>query len=75
MVSKVKEFGHEHLLPLAFDFADDDSCVSRDPKTLLIGPGVDDAETGLYMITMVRWNGKSMYQPVTRCAWREIPVT
>ena len=75
MVGKVKEFGHEHLLPLAFDIADDDSCVNRDPKTLLIGPGIDDVEADAYVSSLVRWNGKSMYQAVTHCAWREIPVT
>ena len=75
MVGKVKEFGHEHLLPLAFDFADDDSCVNRDPKTLLIGPNVEDVEAEAYVSSLVRWNGKSMYQAITHCAWREIPVT
>lgn len=75
MVGKVKEFGQEHLLPLAFDFADDDSCVNRDPKTLLIGLGVEDAEADTYISSLVRWNGKSMYQEVTHCAWREIPST
>ncbi|KAL8735364.1 MAG: hypothetical protein Q9166_000909 [cf. Caloplaca sp. 2 TL-2023] len=75
MVGKVKEFGHEHLLPLAFDFADDDSCVHRDPKTLLIGPEIDNDEAEAYVSSLVRWNGKSMYQEVTQCAWREIPTT
>ena len=75
MVDKVKEFGHEHLLPLAFDFADDDSCVNRDPKTLLIGSGIEDAEAEAYVSSLVRWNGKSMYQGITHCTWREIPVT
>lgn len=75
MVSKVQEFGHEHLLPLAFDFADDDSCVIRDPKPLLLGPGVNDAEAEIYTSSLLRWNSKTMYQPVEHCAWREIPVT
>ena len=75
MVGKVKEFGHEHLLPLAFDFDDDDSCLNRDPKTLLIGPGADDVEVDAYVASLVRWNGKSMYQEITNCAWRDIPVT
>ncbi|KAI4204399.1 MAG: hypothetical protein LQ350_001156 [Teloschistes chrysophthalmus] len=75
MVSKVKEFGHEHLLPLAFDFAEDDSCIDRDPKTLLVGPGIDAAEAEAYVASLVRWNGKAMYQALTNCAWREIPVT
>ncbi|KAF4636522.1 hypothetical protein G7Y89_g1558 [Cudoniella acicularis] len=75
MIDKVKEFGHEYLMPLAFDFAEDDSCVSRDPKLLLIGPGCDDAEVEAYAASFQRWNGKCMYQPITHCAWREIPVT
>lgn len=75
MVGKVKEFGHEHLLPLAFDFADDDSCVDRDPKTLLVGPGIDDSEADAYISSMVRWNGKCMHQEVQHYAWRDIPVT
>ena len=75
MVGKVKEFGHEHLLPLAFDFADDDSCVNRDPKTLLVGPGIEVDVAEAYVSSLVRWNGKSMYQAITHCSWREIPVT
>ena len=75
MIDKVREFGHEHLIPLAFDFAEDDSCVDRDPKALLVGPGVEDAEAGDYVSSMGRWNGRCMYQEVVQCAWREIPVT
>ena len=71
MVGKVKEFGHEHLLPLAFDFADDGSCVNRDPKTLLLGPGLSDAEADEYVVGLVRWNGKSMYQAIEKCAWKD----
>jgi len=75
MIDKVREFGHEHLIPLAFDFAEDDSCVDRDPKALLVGPGVEDAEAEDYVSSMGRWNGRCMYQEVAQCAWREIPVT
>ena len=75
MVSKVQEFGHEHLLPLAFDFAEDNSCVDRDPKGLLVGPGIEDSEAEEYVSSLVRWNGTSMYQAVEHCSWREIPVT
>ena len=75
MVGKVKESGHEHLLPLAFDFAEDDSCLNRDPKALLVGPGIEDAEVETYVSSFVRCNGKVMYQEVKQCAWREIPVT
>lgn len=77
MVGKVKEFGHEHLLPLAFDFADDNTVLNRDPKTLLIGdaPGVDEAEIDNYVNSLVLWNGTTMYQELSHCAWKEIPVT
>lgn len=75
MAGKVKDMGHEHLIPLAFDFADDDTVISRDPKTLVLGPGLSDLETDKYLGTFVRWNGKSMYQPISRCSWREMPVT
>lgn len=75
MMDKVQEFGHMDLIPLAFDFADDDTCVNRDPKMLLIGPGVENEEAEAYVSTLVRWNGKTMYEPLSHCAWKEIPVT
>ena len=75
MVKQVHEFGHEHLVLLAIDFAEDNSCVNRDPKGLLVGPGIEDSEAETYVSSLVRWNGTSMYQPVTHCAWREMPVT
>ncbi|KAI1396870.1 alpha/beta-hydrolase [Hypoxylon fuscum] len=74
MMDKVKEFGNMDLVPLAFDIAEDGSCVSRDFKTLVVGPGRDDVETEAYIKTLVRWNGNCMYQPIEHCAWREIPV-
>ncbi|KAI9687993.1 MAG: hypothetical protein M1820_010355 [Bogoriella megaspora] len=75
MITKVKEFGHEHLMPVAFDFADDGTCVSRDPKTLIVGPGVSDKEVDEYVSTFRLFNGKSMYEPISNSAWREIPLT
>jgi pimeloyl-ACP methyl ester carboxylesterase len=78
MMDGVRHFGHEELMPLAFDFAEDMSCVSRDPKTLLVGetnlPASDVEE---YLDSLVRWNGNAMYQPLTtsRAAWRDVPVT
>jgi pimeloyl-ACP methyl ester carboxylesterase len=78
MIDGVKHFGHEHLMPLAFDFADDMSCVSRDPKALLVGEtDLPAAEVDKYLASLVRWNGQAMYQPLTtpRAAWRDIPVT
>jgi pimeloyl-ACP methyl ester carboxylesterase len=78
MIDGVRHFGHEQLMPLAFDFADDMTCVSRDPKTLLVGnTDLPDAEVNEYIASFVRWNGQAMYQPLTnpRAAWRELPVT
>ncbi|RYP56778.1 hypothetical protein DL770_010814 [Monosporascus sp. CRB-9-2] len=77
MMDKVREFGHMDLVPVAFDFAEDGSCVHRDPRPLLVGPGGpsgDGAEVEAYLETLARWNGKCMYQATEHAAWREIPV-
>jgi pimeloyl-ACP methyl ester carboxylesterase len=75
MMDKVKEFGHMDLVPVAFNFAEDDTCLNNDPKTLLVGPSAVEAdEVDRYLATLVRWNGKAMYQPINHAAWREIPV-
>ena len=75
MIDKVNEFGHGALMPLAFDFADDDTCVHRDPANILVGPGLSEAETAHYVSLLGRWNGKGMYQKIKKAAWREVPVT
>ena len=75
MIGKVREFEHEHLMPVAFDFAEDDSVVCRDPKTTMVGAAYNEAETTEYLSTLVRWNGKCMYQEIARSAWREIPAS
>jgi pimeloyl-ACP methyl ester carboxylesterase len=76
MVDKVKEFDHMHLMPVAFDFAEDGSVVCRAPKvTMVTGEGVPEEEIDAYVDSLVRWNGKCMYQPISQCAWREIPVS
>lgn len=79
MIDMVRHFDHESLIPLAFDFADDMTCVSRDPKTLLVGAdsGLPDQEVDKYVETLVRWNGQCMYDALTteRCAWRDVLVT
>ena len=79
MMDMVRHFGHESLIPLAFDFADDMTCVSRDPKSLLVGAdcGLPAGEIDKNVDTLVRWNGQCMYDVLTtdRCAWRDIPVT
>ncbi|KAJ3574806.1 hypothetical protein NPX13_g4246 [Xylaria arbuscula] len=77
MMNKVEEFGNMDLVPLAFDIAEDSSCLSRDFETLLVSPGPDDdrAEVDHYLSTMTRWNAKCMYQSIEHAAWREIPVS
>ncbi|CAH0050478.1 unnamed protein product [Clonostachys solani] len=73
--SKVKEMGHEGLMPLAFDFADDMTVLARDPRNQLVGQCSDDSEVEEYLNSLVLWNGQCMYDKIEYCAWREIPVT
>lgn len=61
-VDVVKDFGHEAMMPIAFDFADDDTCVSRGPKNLLVGPGHPEEELEAYVAGPARWHGKAMDQ-------------
>ncbi|KAF5859231.1 hypothetical protein ETB97_003190 [Aspergillus alliaceus] len=44
-------------------------------KALMVGPGIDDADADALISTLTRWNGDAMFQPLERCAWKEIPVT
>lgn len=54
MIDGVKHFGHEQLMPLAFDFADDMSVVSRDAKTFLVGEtDLPAAEIENYLVSLV----------------------
>ena len=70
--------GDADKMPLAFDFADDGTVVPRDSKLILVGPPGDterdEAEIDAYVATLVRWNGKCMYDTITNTAWRYIPV-
>lgn len=75
MIDVVKAHGHESLIPIAFLFDEDQSVVSADPKTLIVGEGADPTELESYVGTFVRWNGKCMYQPIDKCAWKQIPVS
>ncbi|KAF2653556.1 alpha/beta-hydrolase [Lophiostoma macrostomum CBS 122681] len=76
MMDTVQEFGHMHFVPLVFDFADDDSCVHRDPITYIVGPGAEETEVEKFVSTMQRWNGGAMKEPLTHCAWKEkVPVS
>ncbi|KAJ5884365.1 hypothetical protein N7504_011937 [Penicillium tannophilum] len=75
MMDLIEELGDMNLVPLAFDIPEDNSCVSRDPKTLLVGPGLSDEEMENYLGCWERFNAKALYQPLTHCSWREIPIT
>ncbi|KAI1108507.1 alpha/beta-hydrolase [Nemania sp. NC0429] len=75
IMDKVEEFGNMDLMPLVIDFADDGTCLYRDPKGLMVGPGVDEADADAYAGTFVRWNGKGLYQASEHAAWRDIPVS
>ncbi|PVH91943.1 alpha/beta-hydrolase [Periconia macrospinosa] len=76
MIDKVEEFGHGDLMPLAFDFADDKTVVSRDPKLLLVGgTTLPEAEVDAYINTFVRWNGQCMYDKISEAAWKGIPTS
>ncbi|KAI1203574.1 alpha/beta-hydrolase [Nemania serpens] len=77
MMDKVEEFGNIDLVPIAFDIAEDSSCLSRDPKTLIVSPGPehDAEEVDKYLSTFTRWNARCMYQAIQHAAWREIPVS
>ncbi|KAK7755781.1 hypothetical protein SLS62_002066 [Diatrype stigma] len=76
MVDKVDEFGHMDRMSVAFDFAEDHSCVPNYPKEGLIGEPyadhVDPEELKAYIASLVRWNGKCMQQPIQNTpAWRD----
>ncbi|OAQ89193.1 alpha/beta-Hydrolase [Purpureocillium lilacinum] len=60
MAGKVTDMGHEALMPIAFDFADDKTVLCRDPKAQLIGEiaGDREAEVEPYLASLVRWNGQ-----------------
>ncbi|KAJ0415783.1 alpha/beta-hydrolase [Aspergillus carlsbadensis] len=72
MMDFVVEHGHGHLMELAFDFAGDGTCVSRDPKGLVVGGGRSDEDTEAYIAGFERWNGKGFSGKLGACAWREI---
>ncbi|KAJ5108650.1 alpha/beta-hydrolase [Penicillium angulare] len=74
MIDQVKRFGHMDLMPLAFDYAEDGTCVDRNPKDLVVGPGLSESELEDYVSGLTRWNGVCLYQAVDRCAWRKIPM-
>ncbi|KAH7320624.1 Alpha/beta hydrolase fold-1 [Stachybotrys elegans] len=77
MVDKVKEMGHEALIPLVFDIAEDMTIVIRDCKAFLFGQQTDypEEEMQAYISDLKLWNGQAMYDPLSQCAWKEIPAS
>ena len=76
MIDKVEEFGQGDLIPLALDFADDKTVVSRDPKTFFVGnTTLPESDVDAYLNILVRWNGQCMYDRITKTAWKDIPVS
>lgn len=60
-------------LNLAFD--EDGYCTMAAPREQLINNVSDDSQAAAYISTLVPWNIKAMQQPLSHCAWKEIPVT
>ncbi|KAI2636667.1 alpha/beta-hydrolase [Xylaria nigripes] len=75
VMDKTNEFGQLDLARLFVDFADDGTCLYRDPKGIMIGPGSDEAEIDEYAAKLVRLNAKVLSQGAEHAAWREIPVS
>ncbi|KAE8363807.1 Alpha/beta hydrolase fold-1 [Aspergillus caelatus] len=68
-----KEFGTADQMANASDILE--LFPREDLKKLMAGPGVEDADAEALVSTLTRWNGDAMFQPLERCAWREIPST
>lgn len=64
---------------LKLEFQDDGNCTMADPRGQLINgleKDADEAATAAAYIAMLGpWSMKCMMQPLTHCAWKEIPVT
>ncbi|KAI0893004.1 alpha/beta-hydrolase [Annulohypoxylon nitens] len=60
-------------LKLVFD--DEGYCTMVDPRGQLINNVNDDDEAAAYISKLVPWSAKCMTQPLSHCAWRDIPVT
>ncbi|KAI1211578.1 Alpha/beta hydrolase fold-1 [Annulohypoxylon truncatum] len=76
MTDKVAGFGQLGLMPISFDFDEDQTCVPNYRKRGLIGENfaneLDPEELEAYLATILRWNGKCMYLPVQNTpAWRD----
>jgi pimeloyl-ACP methyl ester carboxylesterase len=73
--AKARGIENERALKLMLKFDDDGYCTMAEPREQLINNFSDDAEAEAYISKLVPWNTKCMHQPLSHCAWREIPVT
>ncbi|RDW83786.1 alpha/beta hydrolase [Aspergillus mulundensis] len=71
MMGMVKEMGDEGLIAVAFEFDSDGIARDRDPRNLLVGPGLAEAELDAFVASLVVWNGSVMYQGLEECAWMD----
>lgn len=62
---------------LKLEFQDDGNCTMADPRGQLInGLGKEkEEEAAAYIATLGSWSMRCMMQPLTHCAWKEIPAT
>lgn len=77
MMDKVKEFGHMDLVPVAFDFAEDDTCLNNDPPDAAGWPQRRRRGGSRAVPRHARAlerQGHVQYLPIKHAAWREIPV-
>ncbi|KAJ5539520.1 hypothetical protein N7513_007852 [Penicillium frequentans] len=74
-MSIAEQAGRAHIFPKVIDFAEDGTCVHRDPENVLIGPGLPQEELKKCVESLGRWNGKAIAQALQNCAWREIPIS
>ncbi|OJZ89217.1 hypothetical protein ASPFODRAFT_129226 [Aspergillus luchuensis CBS 106.47] len=71
MMDVVFANGHGEFMDVAFDFADDRTCLPRDSSILVVGPTQrSDEETAAYFSTLKRWNGKGFDGKLQHVAWR-----
>lgn len=54
---------------------EDGNTMAGDPRGQFINGISDEAEAAVYISTLGPWNLRSMTQPLSSCAWKEIPVT
>ncbi|KAM4054400.1 alpha/beta hydrolase family protein [Hirsutella rhossiliensis] len=73
VAGKIKEMGDEAFMPFLLNFDQDMTLFFHGP------PGSASADQRGFEAdinaTMVRWNGECLYNAITHCAWREMPVT